>query len=78
MAERIRKQHSDNTKGEIKASQLLNRLYMCGNGEIEMTPMQIQASKIFIAKYKADLKAIEITGELKTVIVKATVLDEQL
>lgn len=62
MAARKNLKHNDNTKGEIKASQLLNRLYSHANGECELTPSQIQAAKIFIAKYKADLKAIEVSG----------------
>lgn len=62
MAARIKKAHSENTKGEIKASQLLNRLFSHANGEIELTQSQINAARIFIAKYKADLKAIEISG----------------
>lgn len=62
MAARKNTKHSDNTKGEIKASQLLNRLYSFANGECEMTSAQVQAAKVFIAKYKADLKAIEVSG----------------
>lgn len=71
--------HSDNTKGEIKASQLLNRLFMCGNGEIDLTQSQIQSARIFIGKYKADLKAIELTGkDGGPVRVQASALDEKL
>ena len=62
MAARIRKNHSDNTKGEIKATQLLNRLFTHANGECDMSSTQIQAAKIFIGKFKADLKAVELTG----------------
>ena len=63
MAARKNTSHSENTKGEIKASQLLNRLFSHANDECDMTASQIQAAKIFIAKYKADLKAIEISGD---------------
>lgn len=62
MAARKDTTHSDNTKGEIKATQLLNRLYDHANGEVELTQSQINAAKIFIAKYKADLKSIELSG----------------
>lgn len=65
MAARINKSHSENTKGEIRASQLLNRLFSHANGECELTPTQVQAAKVFIAKYKADLKAIEHTGTIQ-------------
>lgn len=64
MAARINKTHSDNTKGEIRASQLLNRLFSFANSECEMTPAQVQAAKVFIAKYKADLKSIDLTGQI--------------
>ena len=67
MAARKNPTHSDNTKGEIKASQLLNRLFSHANGECDMSQSQIQAAKIFIAKYKADLKAIEVSGGDKPV-----------
>lgn len=67
MAARKNKEHSENTKGEIKASQLLNRLFSHANGECELSQTQIQAAKIFIAKYKADLRAVEISGGEKPV-----------
>ena len=62
MASRKNPKHNDNTKGEIKASQLLNRLFSFANGECEMSAAQVQAAKVFIAKYKADLRAIELSG----------------
>lgn len=54
--------HDDRTKERIRASQLLNRLTQCANGEIEMTPAQIQAAKIVIAKIVPDLKSVEVSG----------------
>ena len=65
MAARKNLKHNDNTKGEIKATQLLNRLYSCANGEIELTAQQVHSAKIFIGKYKADLKAVELSGLLE-------------
>lgn len=54
--------HDDKTKRLIRASQLLNRLNSFANGEIEMTPAQVQAAKIVIGKEIADLKAVEVSG----------------
>lgn len=55
--------HADKTKDLIRASQLLNRLNMCANGEIELSSQQINAAKIVIGKVIPDLKAIEMSGE---------------
>jgi hypothetical protein len=55
--------HDEKTKRLIGASQLVNRLEKHANGEVEMTPTQVQAAKIVIGKYIPDLKAIELTGE---------------
>jgi hypothetical protein len=54
--------HDDKTKERIRASQLLNRLTQCANGEVELSPAQIQAAKIVIGKIIPDLKAIEHSG----------------
>jgi hypothetical protein len=64
MAARINKiTHDDKTKRLIQASQLVNRLILHANGEIELTQTQINAARIVIGKYIPDLKAIELTGE---------------
>jgi hypothetical protein len=63
MAARTNKpNHEEKTKDLIRASQLLNRLTQCANGEVELTPQQIQAAKIVIAKAIPDLKALELSG----------------
>lgn len=63
MAARTNKpNHDDKTKRLIRASQLLNRLNLFANGEIEMTPAQVQAAKVVIGKEIPDLKAIEHSG----------------
>ncbi len=54
--------HDDRTKERIRASQLLNRLNLHANGEVEMTPSQVQAAKIVIGKIVPDLKAVELSG----------------
>jgi len=64
MAARINKiNHEEKTKNLIRASQLLNRLNMFANGEIEMTQAQVNAAKIVIGKEIPDLKAIEVSGD---------------
>ena len=63
MAARINKiNHDPKTKRLLAASQLLNRLIMHANGEIELTQSQVQAAKIVIGKSIPDLKAIELSG----------------
>lgn len=54
--------HDEKTKRLIQASQLINRLISHANGEIDLTPTQVQAAKIVIGKTIPDLKAVEISG----------------
>lgn len=64
MAARVNKpNHAEKTKGLIRASQLLNRVFEHGFGNVEMSQTQLQAAKIAIGKYIPDLKAVELTGE---------------
>ena len=62
-ARTLKKYHDEKTKRLIRASQLLNRLNSFANGEIEMTPAQVQAAKVVIGKEVPDLKAIEHSGD---------------
>jgi hypothetical protein len=63
VAARINKPlHEEKTKALIRASQLLNRLTLHANGEVEMTPTQVQAARIVIGKAIPDMKAIEHSG----------------
>lgn len=62
MAARKRLTHDDKTKRLIQASQLINRLISFANGEVEMSPAQVNAAKIVIGKYIPDLKGIELSG----------------
>ena len=80
MAARINKtHHDDKTKRLIQASQLLNRLIMHANGEIEMTSSQVNAAKVVIGKSIPDLKAMELTGEGGgPVRVVASALDDRI
>lgn len=71
--------HEEKTKDLIRASQLLNRLNSFVNGEIELSPAQVNAAKIVIGKAIPDLRAIEHSGEIKsTMLVQATPLDEKI
>lgn len=48
---------------KIQATMLLNRLQDHVEGKLDMTPTQIQAAKIVLAKTIPDLKAVEHSGE---------------
>ena len=53
---------NDRWREKIQITQILNRLNACMRGEIEMTPVQIQAAKILLSKVAPDLTAI--SGEI--------------
>lgn len=55
--------HDDKTKHLIRASQLLNRLTLHANGEIDLSPTQVNAARIVIGKVIPDLKAIELSSD---------------
>jgi len=63
MPARTRKvKHSENDKGRIRASQLLNRLALHANNRVEMSATQVLAARVVIGKVIPDLKAIEVAG----------------
>lgn len=65
MAARIKKglgRLSQEWRERIRLGVILQRLDACAAGEIEMTPDQVQAAKIILAKMIPDLKAVEHTG----------------
>ena len=53
---------NDRWREKIKVSQIINRLNACLNGEIELTPVQLQAAKILLSKIAPDLTAV--SGEI--------------
>lgn len=55
--------HAEKTKSLIRASQLLNRLNKCANGEVEMTRTQVSAAQIVINKEIPDVAKVEHTGK---------------
>lgn len=65
MAARKNPRNRDSSYKLQSAMQLLNRLNNHANGDIEMTPTQVQAAKIVIGKFIPDLKAVEHRGDSK-------------
>lgn len=55
--------HDDKTKRLIQASQLINRLIMHANGEIDMSQSQVNAARIVIGKSIPDMKAVELSTD---------------
>lgn len=63
MAARTRKvQLTDAWKEKIRISVISGRLYDHVNGEIEMSPTQIKAAQILLAKLVPDLGRTEVSG----------------
>lgn len=54
---------TDNWKDNIRTSMLMNRLHDCALGHVEMTPPQIKAAQIVLAKVVPDLARTELTGK---------------
>jgi hypothetical protein len=48
------------------AGMILDRLQLVASGELDMTPNQIAAAKLYLAKTLPDLKAVEHSGETTT------------
>lgn len=80
MAARIRKNHQDEIRAKIQASQLINVLQAHAlTGEGEITPTRMKAIEILLRKSVPDLSAVELTGEGGgPVQVLAAPLDEKL
>ena len=62
MAARIRKQHQDEVRAKIQASQLVNRLQNCVDGKVELSTVQVRAAQALLNKVLPDLKAVEVGG----------------
>ncbi|MED5549863.1 MAG: hypothetical protein VX529_10950 [Pseudomonadota bacterium] len=62
MASRIRKQHQDEVRAKIQASQLVNRMHKIAMGEVAADPTQVSAAKALLNKVLPDLKAVEVGG----------------
>lgn len=53
----------ETTRDKIQAAQIINRLYKCVTGEIEMTAQQVAAAKTLLGKVLPDLQATQLTAE---------------
>jgi hypothetical protein len=54
---------TDDWKENIRASMIMNRLVKHVEGEVDMTPTQINAAKIVLGKILPDLARSELTGQ---------------
>ncbi len=54
---------TDDWKQNIRASMIMNRLVQHVDGEIDLTPTQINAAKIVLGKILPDLARSEMTGQ---------------
>lgn len=63
-ARKRRIRHDQDTRNKIQATQLINRLYKCAMGEVDMDSQQVTAAKTLLAKVLPDLQSVEanITG----------------
>lgn len=64
MAARLRKQHQDEVRAKIQASQLINVLqnHALGKSE-ELSATRIKAIEVLLRKSVPDLSAVEVTGQ---------------
>jgi hypothetical protein len=56
--------HPEAVRAKIKATQLVNRLYDCAMGQIELTMQQIRAIEILLRKCIPDLTSTEVKGDI--------------
>jgi hypothetical protein len=67
MPARIQKiRHDENTRAKIKVAELINRFQKHFDGEIELSPTQIQAGKILLDRALPILQSVEVSGEITT------------
>jgi len=58
--------HDENTRMKIKVAHLINRFQSHFDGELELTPTQIQAGKILLDRALPVLQSVELSGEVTT------------
>ncbi|HKR79278.1 MAG TPA: hypothetical protein VJR69_06215 [Nitrospira sp.] len=76
MAARTNKRfHDEQTKRQIQASQLVNRLYSFANGKVKMNQAQVRAGKIVIGKSIRDLKSIEYCGNDEKLVQRRMIVE---
>lgn len=63
MAARIRKiRHDEETRAKIQAAMIINRLSDHVRGKIDLTPTQVAAARVLLAKILPDLSTVEHAG----------------
>ena len=68
MAARISKDHSDQVRAKIQASQLINRLMTHIDGKSQLAPTQITAIKILLDKSLPNLSDIKMEASGQGVV----------
>ncbi len=63
MAARLHKRHSDEIRAKIQASALITRLHGCALGEIELTPVQVNAINSLLDRSVPKLQQIQHSGD---------------
>lgn len=62
MAARLRRNHQEDVREKIQASQIINRLEGHLNGQVELSPTQVRAAEILLKKTLPDLSNTEVSG----------------
>ncbi len=62
MAARLNRHHADEVRAKIQASSIIHRLQEHVNGNIEMTPTQVQAANSLLDRSVAKLQQIQHAG----------------
>lgn len=63
MAARINKRHSDEVRARIQASALVTRLHQCAMGEVELTPVQVNAINSLLDRSVPKLSQVQHVGD---------------
>jgi uncharacterized protein YjiS (DUF1127 family) len=63
MATRLRRNHQDEVRSKIQASQLINRLTDHALGDLELSTSQIKAIEILLKKSLPDLVQVDGAGD---------------
>lgn len=70
---RLNPKHDERTRAKIKTSQIINRLMLHINGEVEMSSSQVRSAEILLKKTLPDLQSVEyvafIQHENKPIII---------
>jgi hypothetical protein len=56
--------HDKNTRDKIQAAMIINRLYGCVMGEVELSPQQVNAAKALLNKVLPDLQSVQMDASV--------------